>query len=491
MTSESSEIPALREENKALRVENQWLKEENSRLRRALYGTKSEQAEKAKPATENATATDGLIQEEEVEKKATEPDASKTKQAGNGAGRRPPPEHLPRERRVFDLTGDDRRCPCGCDMVEIGEECSEQVSVVPTRYIVFKNVKKKYACRSCGRTVRTAKAPPSIIPGSTYGSAEFCAHVVTSKCQFSIPNYRMEAMMNEQGIPIDRTTLDRMMETLGDKCLPIWLLMRDELMSQDICCADETTFQVLKEPTRPAQTDSWLWQYRSSTHATNQAVLFEYQETRSGEHPKQFFDVTNCEVTDASASSRYLQVDGYSGYNCIKNVTRVGCWAHARRKFVEAMKAIPIDQQRGSLAMDVVEMIKGLFAIERKIATKSPEEKYLIRQAQSKTILDKIKAWLDLHSDQVIPKSLIGKAVGYAINQWETLIVFVEDGRLAIDNNLSEREIKSFVIGRKNFLFADHPESAQSLAILYSLVRSWTVLSSRCDSVGFFDQPQG
>jgi transposase len=379
---------------------------------------------------------------------------------------------LPRDIENYDIPDAERQCSCGCTLTEIGEETSEQVIAIPFHCRVLKKSRTKYVCRGCG-TFKTADAPPSIIPGSTYGSAEFSASIVTSKCQYGLTLYRLETMLHEDGIPVDRTTLARLMGTLGEKCEPLWLQLKEALLEQVITHADETTIQVLKEPGRKAQTDSWMWMYRSSEAENNKVVLFDYQQTRSSEHPERFFKTDDAEGNNRSGTLRYIHVDGYSGYNKISDqMRRVGCWAHARRKFHEAMMAVPEQDRGNALATEMIELIQGLYAIEKKIAKWSDTEKATKRQAEASPILEEIKIWLDRHYPDVVPKSLLGKAIGYALAQWPTLVVYVEDGRLAIDNNVSEREIKSFVIPRKNFLFADTPQGAKSLAILHSLVRT-------------------
>ena len=211
---------------------------------------------------------------------------------------------------------------------------------------------------------------------------------------------------------------------------------------------------------------TYLWLYCSASHALKPVVLYDYQETRSSEHPKRFL---SGDMTDTF--SGYLSVDGYAGYNKIPNVIRVGCMAHLRRKFNEILKALPADA-KGSYAAEALEMIAQLYGVEKKILHEPPHKKYLIRQAQSLPVLHRIKAWLDNLHPLVVPKSLLGKAVKYALEQWYAVSRYVEDGRLAIDNNIAERAIKSFVIGRKNWLFADSADGAYASAVMYSLVNT-------------------
>ncbi|MCL6576925.1 IS66 family transposase, partial [Kyrpidia sp.] len=192
-------------------------------------------------------------------------------------------------------------------------------------------------------------------------------------------------------------------------------------------------------------------------------VLFDYQQSRSREHPKRFLQ----------GFKGYLHVDGYSGYHDLENVTLVGCWAHARRKFDEALKTLPPSERKKPTAARIgLEYCNRLFKIERGLKDATPEERHAGRQTLSRPVLDAFLARLQEQSAQVIPKSVLGKAIAYCLNQWSKLVVFLEDGHLELDNNRSERSIKPFVIGRKNFLFANTPRGARASAITYSLVET-------------------
>lgn len=246
-----------------------------------------------------------------------------------------------------------------------------------------------------------------------------------------------------------------------------WLIniydrMRDYLLLEEILHADETTVQVLKEPGRAAESKSYMWLYRNGRDRPPN-ILFEYQRTRASKHPKKF-------LADFKG---YLHVDGYGGYDSIPNITLAGCWSHARRYFDEALKALPKGADQSKLtATQGLEYCNQLFAIERECVNKTPEERHEIRLKRSKPVLDAFSAWLKIQTPKVLPKSALGKAIKYCRKQWHKLIVFLEDGRLEIDNNRSERSIKPFVIGRKNFLFSNTPKGAKSSAVIYSLVET-------------------
>ncbi|KHF26712.1 Transposase IS66 family protein [Anoxybacillus sp. BCO1] len=236
--------------------------------------------------------------------------------------------------------------------------------------------------------------------------------------------------------------------------------MHELLLERDILHADETTLQVLREPERSATSMSYLWLYRTGIEGPP-IILYDYQETRAGEHPRMFLN----------GFKGYLQVDGYAGYHKVPDVTLVGCWAHARREFTNALKSMPAGV-KSVTATEGLHFCNQLFAVERKLKHLKPQERYEERLRQSKPILDTFLSWLKKQEQQVLPKSALGKAIAYCLNQWDKLVAFLEDGRLQIDNNRSERSIKPVVIGRKNWLFANTPQGARASAIIYSVVET-------------------
>ncbi len=212
-----------------------------------------------------------------------------------------------------------------------------------------------------------------------------------------------------------------------------------ELLARKYLHADETTLQVLHEAGRAATSDSYMWLYRSGNNGPP-IVLYDYQESRSKEHPKKFL----------KGFAGYLHVDGYSGYHDVEHATLVGCWAHARRKFDEAVKSLPSSDQKMPTAARVgLQYCNELFKIKRGLKDKIAEQRHEQRQKQSRPVLDVFLAWLEKQNGEVTPKSALGKAITYCLNQWSKLIVFTEDGNLELDNNRSERCIKPFVFVKR------------------------------------------
>lgn len=234
------------------------------------------------------------------------------------------------------------------------------------------------------------------------------------------------------------------------------------LLELDIAHADETTLQVLSEPERPATSTSYMWLYRSG-QADVPIVLYDYQQTRAGKHPRRFLE----------GFQGYLHVDGYPGYNGLPDVVLVGCWAHARRKFTEALQALPESAATTAVkAKEGLAFCNKLFDIERELKDENPQERYEKRLERSQPVLEAFLAWLQEQTPRVLPKSGLGKAIKYCRKQWEHLEAFLGDGRLEIDNNRAERSIKPFVVGRKNWLFSNTAKGARSSAIIYSIVET-------------------
>lgn len=466
---QTAALEAALQEKQAALEENRILKEQLQLTRQEQFGTSSEQASQVLPELPAASTS------VEDAKDDTAPDQGKKPRAVKNAGRKPIPAHLPREDVVCDLAVEQKKCDqCEAEMQFVGDEFSERVDIIPAKLIVKRYITKKYVCRCCNKFV-AARAPRSVIPGSSYGSAGLLADMVINKFQFALPFYRMEQVYSRAGHAISRTTMANLMITLADSLTPLVERFREHLLRQPIIHADETTFQVLKELGRAAQSKSYMWQYCSATHAAHQLVIFDYQTSRAGAHALKFLT-----HPDETAFSGYLQVDGYAGYNVIESATRVGCMAHVRRKFVEVVQAVPAAQASESLATKAIGLIQQLYLIEGQLTHATIAQRLSARRLHSVPVLNQFKAWLDMQAQEGMRKTLLGKAVHYALGQWKYIIRYAEDGGLNIDNNIAERNIKSFVIGRKNWLFADSVDGGHATAVLTTMVRS--ALANKLDA---------
>lgn len=379
-------------------------------------------------------------------------------------GRKALPLTLPRVDILHELPAAQRYCSEGHALKEIGEIISEQLDIIPAKVQVLRHIRKKYACPCCSSDVKTAPLPAQPIPKSN-ASAGLLAYIVTSKFLDALPLYRQSKQFQRIGVYLPRATLANWMIRCGELIQALCNLMQEHLNQYPVQQMDETTIQVLKEDGKAATSQSYLWVQRGGPPA-QPVIVFSYAPSRSQAVAEQL-------LQDFTGT---LQTDGYAGYFGVcakKGLRHVGCWAHARRKFDEALKAQgPNGQAKGSKASKALITIQKLYRIEKQIKDFAPKDKQRIRQQQAVPILNDMKDWLDQSLTQVPPTSLTGKALGYLSNQWPTLTVYCEDGRLDIDNNAIERAIRPFVIGRNNWLFSDTVKGAKASANLYSLIET-------------------
>ena len=386
-------------------------------------------------------------------------------------GRRRLPAWMPREEILHDLPEEEKICSHdGEALVEIGRETSEQVEFIPATARVLVHVRPKYGCPRCKTGVRIAPMPPQPIPKSV-ASASLLAYVAVSKYADALPLYRQQGMLERIGIEISRATLAAWMIRLGELVQPLINLMREELLESGFVQCDESRYQVLKEPGKTAESLSYIWVQRAPAHG-HPLILYEYDRSRSGEVPKRLFE----------GYEGILQTDGYEGYGAIgrePGIIHAGCWAHARRKFTDALKVggknrkkVAKRSKKQSKAEAGLRFIQKLYAVERDVKEASPEERYRVRQDRSLPILADLRKWLDESLGTVVPQSLTGKALVYLHGQWPKLVRVFEHGEVPLDTNLVENAIRPFAIGRKNWMFADTVHGAEASANLYSLVET-------------------
>jgi len=332
-------------------------------------------------------------------------------------GRKPIPAHLPRIDVIHELPESERRCDHdGQLLTEIDEVISEQLDIIPAKIQVLRHIRKKYAC-DCGQCIKTAPLPAQPIPKSM-ASPGLLAHITVSKYQDALPLYRQETILQRIGVDLPRATLANWMIKAGHLVQPLINLLQDRLLSYDILQMDETTVQVLKESGRKAQSKSYLWLQRGGP-PEQPVVLYHYDPGRGAGVATRLLE----------GFKGYLQTDGYDGYNAVvasNHLTHVGCMAHARRRFSEAVKAQGKNKRRGKAHRGLT-LIQRLYRVEKQ---------------------------------------------AYLHNEWDKLVRYLDDGRLEIDNNAAENAIRPFVIGRKNWLFSDSVKGVTASANLYSLIET-------------------
>jgi transposase len=455
---------ALVEEIAQLKAENQWLKEQLGLAKHRLFAPSSE---KTPPGQEAMLFNEAEVcAAPEVPEPATQT-ITYTRRKTPGQ-RQLNLEGLAVEEIHYDLPQEERVCPqCEGPLHPMGADVRNEIKIIPAVITLVRHLRTKYACRHCQNEeiktpILTAPMPTTAFPNSL-ASPSAVAHIMTDKFVEGSPLYRQEAAFERMGFMLSRQTMSNWMLTGATWLEKIFDRLHTHLRKRPILHADETTLQVLKEEGRAAQTTSYLWLYRSGRDGPP-IVLFEYQRTRAGEHPIKFL----------KGFVGWLHVDGYAGYEGLAGVTLVGCWAHARRKFTDAINVLPTPERKkgGTFAHQGLAFCNKLFEIERDLHDVTPEERFAAREQRSRPVLEKFRVWLDALEGKVLPKSALGEAITYCRNQWPKLLGFLQDGRLELDNNRSERAIKPFVIGRKNWLFANTPRGAKSSAIIYSIVET-------------------
>ena len=385
------------------------------------------------------------------------------------ATRKPLPKDLPREVIVHDISDEEKICGCCAgELHRIGEDKSEKLQFIPAQVKVIEHVRPKYACRTCEKDgisnkVKQAPVPHSVIPKG-YATPSLLSQIITSKYQYGLPLYRQEAMFKQHGIELSRKTMADWIVRCAELFKPLYDHLHKHLLQQPVVAADETTLKVVESD----KATSYMWLYASGadspagnipdTEIPN-IVLYDYHNSRAGQ----------CAVDFLKGYNGYLQVDGYQGYEQTQ-ATLIGCWAHARRKFMEAKKGAG---KKGSGKADwALNHIQKLYRIETQLKDKTVEVRYLTRQEKSLPLLNQLHAWLMKSVQQVLPKTKLGEAIQYSLNQWEKLARYTLDGLLNIDNNRAERAIKPFVIGRKNWLFSQTATGANASAVLYSIIET-------------------
>jgi transposase len=374
------------------------------------------------------------------------------------------PAHLPRIEVVIDL--ESKQCPCcGGRRHAIGEDVSEMLDIIPAQLRVKVTRRPKYACRSCESAIVQASAPERPIDGGMATEA-LIAHVVVSKFLDHLPLYRQSQILARQGIALDRSTLSTW---VGRACWwlkPLYDLIVKTVLSSDSLLADDTTLPVL-DPGRGRTKTGRLWCYavdeRPWSGTAAPAVAYIYSEDRKAERP----------ASHLAAFRGTLQVDGYSGFKSLAESRPEGairlafCWAHVRRRFYEIQAANP-----APLATEVLKRIAALYKIEAEIRGRPAETRQAIRQERSRPLVQELHAWLQQQLNRVSGKSAIAEAIRYALNHWEGLIVFLDDGRIELDTNAVERAIRPVALNRKNTLFAGSDSGACHWATIMTLIQT-------------------
>lgn len=491
LTSPDDELTRLREENELLRAERQqWLEDRKNNARtieqlqhqlqqllRRLFGRSAEKIDPRQMMLFE-TLLNGLAPRTETPTEESTPASSNENRKGHG--RRRLPSDLPRQKIVHDLPEDEKPCPCcGTMRHVIGQEVSEQLDYIPAKLTVIEHVRLTYACRLCeqsaaegGAQVVTADKPASPIEKGL-AAPGLLSYVIVSKYSDHLPLYRLETILERHGIEIARSTMCDWAAACADLLRPLHERMVHEVLASKVIHTDDTPVNVL-DRNRPQTRTGRFWVYQGDQD--HPQTVFTYTASRSRDGPRGFL----------RGWSGFLQADAFGGYDGIYagevggQVTEVACWAHARRKFYEARKSDAAGSTQAlayiRLLYDVEDQAAERFESQDAATDNRPLSaiRHALRQERAVPRLEQFKAWLQSvqaeHGGPVLPKSPMGQAITYALNQWEALCVYTTDGDLAIDNNAAENALRRVAIGRKNWLFCGSDNGGHTAAILFSLI---------------------
>lgn len=463
----TDQVVTLEKRITELEKENLLLQEKVVFLTRKLYGSSSEQT-----SSLGIKGQMSLFDEAEtsVDSKASEPDmndvASYRRKKFNGQ-REELLKDIPHEKKLCTLDERDRFCEkCGTPLHSVGEEfVRTEIEFIPAKVRVIDYYRETFECRNCrknGDSYMEKSPMPYPVIQHSYASPSTIAWVIHQKYELAVPLYRQEKEWEALGVSLSRATMSNwIMTSHRDWLSPVVNLLHEKLLEQKYLHIDETPVQVLNETGRKNTTDSYMWVYSSIKQSEQPIRLFEYQPGRSGNYPKEFLkDYTG-----------FIHTDAYKGYQKVSGITRVFCWSHLRRYFVDALPK-DVNSPEATLPAKAVGYINKLFEIEKKLEVLSPEGRKDQRLIQEKPVLDAFWSWIEKASLGVLPQSKLGQAFGYAANQKDGLMNYLLDGNCALSNNLAENSIRPFTIGRKNWLFSGSPKGAKASAGIYSLIES-------------------
>ena len=386
---------------------------------------------------------------EPTEQADTEGNAPKAKPR-----RAPLPAHLPRVEIKHEPV--NTACGCGCQMKRIGEDVSEKLDYTPGTFTVERHVRGKWACGACQKLVQ-APIPAQIIDKGI-PTSNLLADVLVAKYGDHLPLYRLEDIYARAGVPLPRSTLAQWVGQCGVQLQPLVDALKAEMLAHTVLHADETPVEMLKPGTGKTH-KAYLWAYSAGAFESLNAVVYDFAESRSGEHARAFL----------GQWKGSLVCDDYGGYKAsfASGITEVGCMAHARRKFFDLHA-----NGTSHIAGQALQTIGLLYDIERETQDLSAEDRQLIRQDKSSRIADALHKWMLAQRSQVPNGGATAKALDYSLKRWEALTRFIDDGRLPIDNNWIENQMRPIAIGRKNWLFAGSLLAGQRAAAIMSLIQS-------------------
>lgn len=462
------EVAFLRLEVKNLSEDKNYLEELVRHLKRLRFSSTSEVA----PSGQRTLFNEAEYLADQDEPDEERPRNRRARKRGRPV-RKPLPDHLPEVHKNIDIPDAEKFCPkSGLPLKNIGAEVSKQLDIQPMTAVVIVSTRQKYACDcpACksgidSPTMKTARVEPQPIPKSM-AAPGLLAYIAVCKYEDAMPLARQEKAFQRYGIELNRSTMASWIMALGRLVTPLMNLTREELLKSEVIQADETRIQVHRGTGKKPTADSYMWAFMGKGPNNSKVVLYELGPSRSHCVPLRILE----------GFKGYLHTDGYEAYETLaaksEGITLVGDWVHVRRKFDEAVKAVPKGFKGEIKAQIGLDFINELFRIEREDFPEdaNDEEKLRIRQEKSKKVIDQLKIWADEAILEIPPKTLSGVALRYMLERWEKLILFVDVPILRLDTNPIEGIMRPFAVGRKNWLFAETVKGAEASAALYSLI---------------------
>ena len=417
-------------------------------LKKQKYGRKSETLSEAQLQLFENLVT-GIHHPDKIERIKKEAVASR--------GRKKLPEELPREIIEIKVEEPQRICPdCGTEKALIGYETSEVLEYVPAHFKVLQYQREKRVCKQCESHLVVANVPNKLIEKGLPGPG-LIGEILISKYNDHLPLYRLQERFERIGVSVARSSMSQWIAYVTEEYLSVIALrMKESVLKATLLQTDDTPMKVLDKSHPKHIKNGYYWVYIGD----GRSVVIDYTTNKSRAGPESFL---------AQRQHGYLQSDGYTGYKHLLcdhggRFTGIGCWMHARRYFYKAW------DNQDTRAASVIEWIQQMYRIEEEARSMSDSERYRYRQEKSKPLLDQISTWMNENRDRIRPQSLMGKAIGYTTNHWDSLIRYVEDGAIPIDNGAVERAIRPIAIGRKNYLFSGSDDGAQNSAVIYSIL---------------------
>lgn len=439
-------------------------------LRREKFGSRSEKRKKEETPDENQLSlfndAEALAQPEAEEPKLEK--VRRTRKTKKKGCKKAKLEKLPKDTTEYTLQEEERACPvCGNEMAVMKRTVRKEVEVIPARVVVHEHITESYVCRQCedkGTQTPIIKAPsPKPMLNASFLSPSMAAYILTRKYDNRDPIYKISSDFAGHGLELsDQMISNWVLRTAEEYGQPLYERMWEHLKGCDYINADETGIQVLEEPGRKAQSKSYMWLF-CRNHTEKPLVLYEYAPTRSGEAVKKALE----------GYQGIVQCDGYDGYNAAEGIVRMGCLAHIRRKFNDAKEALDpkIVKEAGALEMEALKKCGRLFELDEEVKGKPVEERLSWKEQHIRKESDDFFKWLQQIRDKgEAAGALLLKAVNYALNERQYFENYFTDGRIEMSNNLAERAVRPFAMGRKNWLFCRTPRGAKASAIWYSII---------------------